>query len=108
MNNMTIDEYDLQELVDEVTNADYDDCIRKAYGGRGMMDSTCLGLVFESESQWTEFVIGLCQYVADPDRDNTYDFNDVRKVVSRARTDNMGRGVIVYWPYGGLALSEDE
>lgn len=106
---MQITRYDLQELMDEVTPADYDHCIREGYSGQAMHEGTCLGLVFEDDSRWEEFIIELTVYVseADTEHDNQYDLNDVRKVVRRARKDNMGQGIIVYWPHGGLTLAEE-
>jgi len=99
---MRIARYDLEELIG-YQNLDPETAIREKYGWSGQ--SECLGLVFEDDTQWWEFVVDVTEYAKDGDDQVLIgSVQDVKGMVRRARTDSMGEGVIVFWPYGGLEI----
>lgn len=69
--------------------------VRETYSGRGMGDRSCPGVVVEWASEVREFHRLI--------EDLTEDTELAREIEDLARTDNMGRGVIVYFP--GLVLT---
>jgi hypothetical protein len=97
----------LEDLLFNI-GADPEEAIRKDYSGRGMMRGVCLGLTFENDAKWEEFIVELAIYrqIEHEDDINPSPRDQVKEVVSRARKDSMGMGIIVYWPYGGLEIGD--
>lgn len=103
---MRISRYDLEELLEEA-GASPDDAIREKYGWSG--NDECVGLVFDSDTQWEELIIALTGWVHEGgDQVLIPSVEDLKKTVRRARKDSMGRGIIVFWPYGGLEIYDPE
>jgi len=100
-----ITRYDLEELLDEV-GADREGAIREKYGWSG--NSECFGLVFDSDSVWEELIVALTVRVTEGgDQVLIPSVEELKRAVRRARKDSMGRGVIVFWPYGGFEIYDD-
>ena len=77
---------DAETLCRIIEDADLE--LRRSYSGRGMSGRSCVGFVTdESVMAALSSIIACC--------DNIEQASDL---VSAARTDNMGRGTIVYWP----------
>jgi hypothetical protein len=64
------------------------DCIRADYSGRGMFGEECFGVVLESDSQFSRFLLALGETEPDLARD----------LADRVRTDSMGMSGIWYFP----------
>lgn len=95
MNNTIILPITADDLEDELMGLLDEVDVRTDYSGRGMYGETCLGLVVDKPDILVGLALGqvLDQIDADP-----------FEVVSRARTDNMGRSTIIYFP--GVTLAE--
>ena len=68
--------------------------LRENYSGRGMYGSTTAAIVADSLG---EFMVGLARYCGDLDpchRDG--EIEEVVLAMTNLRTDNMGRGVVLY------------
>lgn len=87
---------DLSDYLADNSNADFhedDDLgVFRTYSGRGMYGRECVGLVI-SNSEMFEVAMVVGQWLTDNVVD--YDLSDAFK---NARTDSMGRSMIVYWP----------
>lgn len=88
----------LNDLLDSM-GSDWDTVVREEYGWSG--GQTCLGLVFDGDGQWEELLIELALYAEEIGA-----VGELKAAVHRARKDSMGRGIIVFWPYGGLTLAD--
>ena len=79
----------------------------RSYSGRGMHGKACVAVVPERR---TECAIGL-DLMLEASVGN-FDLDEVANTFRGARTDAMGRGVVVYWPSlawpEGRADSKDE
>lgn len=62
----------------------------RSYSGRGMYGAQCLGVDIGS---WGEVMHITCALVAA-----NVDVEDIKELGERMLYDNMGRGMIVYWP----------
>jgi hypothetical protein len=79
------------------------DGVRTDYSGRAMYGSECLGIEMSVEDVPMFFAaVGYVQGVAEAEEEGYEE--DLMKLVGAARTDSMGRDVIVYFP--GWTLSE--
>jgi hypothetical protein len=83
-----------------------EDCLRPAYGGRGMYPNTCPGIVLPSHAEFARFCMELGHMIADNpywhDKHNI-DTDAVTKL-AYADDDNMAREWIFYWR--GLTLTD--
>jgi hypothetical protein len=70
----------------------------RSYSGRGMYGAKCVGVDIDRAGQIMEIAAQLIS--AGIDVDHVIDLGD------QMREDNMGRGIIVYWP--ALELSAEE
>jgi hypothetical protein len=61
----------------------------RSYSGRGMGGEECAAIVVESTSEMASFFVALAHEIERDEAEN---------VAKRTRTDEMGHGVIVYWP----------
>lgn len=97
---------------DALSNADvWDFTIREEYSGRFMYGRTCLGVVMDWDEKERflrnlhEAIVG-GEYTDDEldelDDDEREEYNEAcalaDRVVGKARTDSMGRSMIVYFP----------
>ena len=83
-----IDQAELVEAIEEAAD-EVSGSIREDYSGRGMYGKTCYGIVVDGSG--TEVIEAAAALG-----------------VRGARTDNMGKGTIVYWPHvKGQAETED-
>lgn len=74
---------------------DDDDNVR-AYSGRGMSGVECLGVEFESLSDLVTWAFAMGD-----------EGGDLGRLLGRgARVDEMGRGVVAYWPH--VAMPDDD
>ena len=83
---MKVDLDALLEVAD-IVGLDADD-VRTGYSGRGMYGKTCVGFDLDGSSS----LLGLGAALASVFPDTYTEF------LHRARTDGMGRGIIVYFP----------
>ena len=75
------------------------DHVRSDYSGRGMYGKVCPG--FQCASVREAFA-GVAAMIADEEDPDTRD--ELASIVSRCQVDEMGRGIIVYFPQ----FKEDE
>lgn len=72
--------------------------VRGDYSGRGMLGRTCFGVDFDSLGDSFAFIAAL---VAEMERTGL----DVFELLRTTSTDDMGRGMILYFP--GVTLDGD-
>lgn len=87
-----MDTENLIELCKSTCDSLYDAKVR-SYSGRGMHGKECVGLVSNDD--------GFQSVVAEMVRtgvDEDFDMEEVADVISSARTDSMGIGIVIYWP----------
>lgn len=78
------------ELRDIIT---YTDLTLRSYSGRGMYGARCASIVGDS-------VLGVLADLIDGWRGHDQiDAGKLAELVRLARTDSMGRDVVVYWPH---------
>lgn len=77
----------------------FDDAEMDSYSGRGMFGRQCLGITFNSMGDAFRFALLL-------------DDEDLTLMLSAPRFDNMGLGIVIYWPDveapEGIGEDEDE
>ena len=78
-----------------VTNA-VDDFTIGAYSGRGMMGRTCLGITLDMPTVAAAMITAIAEIEDKADRIQTADI--ASGVMARVETDNLGSGVITYFP----------
>lgn len=83
---MKVDLNALEEVA-EIVGLDEDD-VRTGYSGRGMYGKTCVG--FDLDGSSALLALGAALAAVFP--------NEYEDFIHRARTDGMGRGIIVYFP----------
>jgi hypothetical protein len=67
----------------------------KPYSGRGMFGRSCPSLVGDSVLEVASRIVNECNATT------------ARWLINNAKTDNMGTGVVVYWPSIGLLHSDN-
>jgi hypothetical protein len=94
------------QMKDEIQRAIEDaDFETRSYSGRGMYGKSCLAV---SADDPVEVVAKAMAAVA---ADNGVDLWDLAEKISNARTDSMGRGIVIYWPgipYDGPDEDDEE
>jgi hypothetical protein len=81
---MKLNEEQLWELEDAVGYFDNAEII--SYSGRGMYGRQCLGITFDSMKDAFDFALCVGEE------------NDLSLALSRPTFDDMGLGIVVYWP----------
>ena len=71
----------------------------RSYSGRGMSGRECLGVQLRALSGIGD-ILGplLREIVRDRDPDRTSDAGEVAKAFEDVRTDDLGKGTIIYFP----------
>lgn len=69
--------------------------VRRTYSGRYMYGAECLGIVGRGPNVYTRFVMALQMHVVENRVD---DLKELAEIVDRVRWDDMGTGMIHYWP----------
>jgi hypothetical protein len=103
--------YDLVSSACEAAGVDPDLDLRTDYNGRAMMGDTCWGVVLTDGSRLGVFAAELMVAAIDefgvsredPGEDAELSTRPVREMLAAARLDQMGTGVIVYFPGWQLA-----
>ena len=86
---MNIDLSILEDLAQEVGL--YPEAVRTEYSGRGMYGKRCVGIVLDDVTQMLTIGAGLQEALGE---------------IPNARTDSMGRGMILYFP--DLQVEDEE
>ena len=82
------------ELAEAISNCDY---VPMSYSGRGMMGKYCVAVNLNSdENLWN-----LCQALTIQTHDNR-----LQPLLCAPRTDNMGMGIVAYWPSYSLCKED--
>jgi hypothetical protein len=70
--------------------------VRRDYSGRGMLGQTCVGVVTDAPTEVGVRLVGaaLDDFIEEPD----LIVAEVARVMHGARTDDMGKSTVVYWP----------
>lgn len=76
-------------FVELITIAGYD---VTSYSGRGMYGNSCVGVRVANDSEMLAMAANIAIECDDAQREELPD------IVGNAKTDNMGRGLIVYFP----------
>lgn len=72
----------------EITSDFFDDDVI-AYSGRGMSGVECLGIRFDSVEDLVSWAFGMGE---------ESDYKLVRLLARGVKIDDMGRGIVAYWP----------
>jgi hypothetical protein len=105
-----ITRYDLEELLDGL-NMDREDTIKTKYRWTG--GATCVGLIFDRFDQWEKLLVQLAVLATEEENrpggpnHRAFRVRDIEQMIDRARRDDHGHGVMVFWPYGGLDIIDD-
>jgi hypothetical protein len=97
MSDIKVLEITSEEIVDALSVMGIEDAsVMTDYSGRAMYGAKCFGVVVDAP----DFTVGAAMALMFAERDNQeLDATDVMYDLCRAaRTDNMGRSVIVYFP----------
>lgn len=107
----TMQYLDRQVLFDAVEQVDGASLYQpeRGYSGRGMDGERCLGVILESMASLGELAAELTATYLDAQQVNCgvvepyEDSEEIRRMIRRARTDSLGRSIIVYFPGWQLA-----
>lgn len=97
MSDIKVLEITSEEIVDALSVMGIEDAsVMTDYSGRAMYGAKCFGIVVDAP----DFTVGAAMAMLFAGKEDTdTDLNDVMYDLCRAaRTDNMGRSVIVYFP----------
>lgn len=92
-----------KHFVEAMERAEIDtDDLRENYSGRGMYGATCPGITLYGYAQLGVFLVELTGVLAEEaasDESDPWDVLDpARELARRTATDQMGHGIIAYWP----------
>jgi hypothetical protein len=93
---------DLARLIEDAADG-LDGVFTDEYSGRGMYGKTCVGVEFEDTSNLIALGIAIAYNVAENallvhGADPLDAIDNVMNDLQNMRWDNMGTGIIVYWP----------
>jgi hypothetical protein len=88
-----------------IAQIDGDIDIYEKYSGRGMYGRTCVGVTLDNADQGYPFIAALTLALIGEDEDDGGD--DAIELASRAVTDSLGRGTILYFPGVTLVTLKD-
>lgn len=80
----------------------------RSYSGRAMYGVYCVGVALDRDQREAQLIARLAAQVAEEAADNEDDnklravqdaLNDFADIMSETRSDSLGLGSIVYWPY---------
>lgn len=92
---MEPDQFSFQTLLEETSY------IPQSYSGRGMYGRTCLSVSLNKETTIGMFVGSILETLQYNIESYDYDmdiFNEVREAFLNMQTDQMGMGIVVYFP----------
>lgn len=94
--NHSINRDQIEAILNEIGNEDYDDVIHEDYSGRGMFGDRCLGYSGVDEHV---FSVGLALAVAGIEGEfSLADIAEAQYAIGAPQRDSLGKGRIVYWP----------
>lgn len=68
------------------------------YSGRGMYGKTCASITFDQLVEAFQFFARLGEYTAGVPMEDEDPTLSMQELAGSARTDSMGRGLVVYFP----------
>ena len=72
----------------------------RSYSGRGMFGDACLGIELNQETSLSKFYGELIYHIYNNSEDiSPDDIREITSAIERAKTDSMGLGTILYFPY---------
>ena len=95
-NGMTI-----QQMFEHVVDDSGQEMRIRSYSGRGMYGKECMALVCENHGQVARVVAGVMRFACEQAENNPetpVEVDDVEINLGRMKMDNMGRGLVAYWP----------
>lgn len=78
-----------------------DDTIKRGYSGRVMFGKTCMGIVLDDDADVLK--LGMALHKAFGDDDDT-----AERLADAARSDNLGRSTIYYFPGWNVEESDGD
>lgn len=91
MDQITITRTDVEDAINDAGLGMDDVHVRHGYSGRGMYGDKCFGIDFETNADMIAFVAAFSYRACQKGEDIPEWLRDVR-------TDDMGRGIVAYWP----------